>query len=142
MLFLFGCGEHPIMEKSFELPFEGWSYDNSFDFPIDIENKDAKYRLEMFVQHSNEYDFQNLYTRIKTEFPNGNTATDTVSIQLSDKYGRWFGKCSSGKCAYRVVLKDSFNFIEAGMHNVHLEQYSRTGYLEGIQELGFALYQY
>jgi len=136
------CGETPVLEKSFELPSGVWNYADKLDFPIEVEDTLSKYRLEMQLQHSTEYNYQNLYTRIKTDFPNGRSATDTVSIQLSDKYGRWFGKCNSNDCAYRVVLKDSFNFVEAGKHNLNIEQYSRTDYLEGVEELSFALYRY
>ncbi len=125
-----------------ELPEGVWKYDQVFDFPIEVDDTATKYRLEMALNHADDYDFQNIYTRIKTDFPNGKSATDTVSVQLSDKFGRWFGSCGSGDCSYRVVLKDSFNFIEAGKHTLHLEQYSRTGYLEGVNELSFALFQY
>jgi len=141
-IFFISCGETPILEKRIELNSSAWKYSDSFDFPMDIVQKDLKYKLELEIQHSDEFNFQNLYTRIKTDFPNGKSAIDTVSIQLSDKYGRWFGKCNSGNCTHRVVLKDSFNFVESGLHNLQLEQYSRSDYLEGVQELSFALYQY
>jgi len=136
------CSETPVLEESLVLPDGIWRYDQTFDFPIQVDDISEKYRLEMALTHTTEYDFQNIYTRIKTVFPNSKSATDTVSIQLSDKYGRWFANCNSKDCAYRVVLKDSFNFAEAGKHNLQLEQYSRTGYLEGVEEIGFALYKY
>lgn len=141
-MFFIACGETPILEKTYTLSSGAWSYDQSFDFPISVEDNKTKYRLELLLTHADDYDYQNIYTRIKTDFPNGKSATDTVSIQLSNKYGQWFGVCRSGDCSYRVVLKDSFNFVEPGEHNLNLEQYSRSPYLEGVDELGFALYKY
>lgn len=135
LLVVIACGKKPFYEQSQSISESGWEYGNRIDFSFDIDNTDSKYDLLLDVRHDLEYTYENTYVRIHTTFPNGETITDQVSLQLADEYDQWEGTCKGDKCTVTIVLQSNVKFKEKGAYKIEIEQYNRENPLPGIEKM-------
>lgn len=111
-------------------------YSDSLQFEAEITDTSKVYDIELEVEHTPEYGFQNVYVRIHTEFPNGKRLSQPLSLELAGKAGNWLGKCGRTKCRLMVPIQQSAYFNELGMHRFIVEQYMRMDALPGITGIG------
>mgnify|MGYP001804749188 CR=1 FL=1 len=95
-------------------------------------NKNLK--LEKFLDNRPYF-----YTMIHTTYPSGREVDSQISIELADKLGQWYGKCSGEECQLRVVLQQQTFFKEKGLHEIVFEQYTRKEALAGVKALAFSV---
>jgi len=130
-LLLTSCTDNTVYESEIETG-EDWSYYEVMKHTIDVKDKEVLYSLEFDLKHSESFSYQNLYVNITTNYPNGKSVTDEVSLQLANKRGQWSGNCSGDKCSVTLVLQDGFRFDQTGSHTITIAQYSREEVLDGI----------
>ncbi|NRA52348.1 MAG: gliding motility lipoprotein GldH [Phaeodactylibacter sp.] len=135
LLLLFACGPDFIYDELQEIDGQGWAYAQPVRFDFDIADTAALYNLWLEVDHSTEYKTQNLYTRIQTGFPDGNKSEETVSLELADKSGAWYGSCDQSKCLLKVPLQMNTYFNQPGNYSMVIEQFTRIDSLEGVSSL-------
>ena len=139
LFFLASCESGLVYHHKATIEDGVWSYSDILDYQIDVKDTSDYYELFVKIIHSPEFSYENLYTKITTEFPDGNKLSDVVSFQLANKMGLWLGKCNSKKCVNELILQDRFRFKETGKHILYLENYSREE-LNGIMALELKLY--
>ncbi len=133
------CGSDYLFEETYPLEETGWAYTDTLDFNFSIEDTSRVYNLYLDVEHSTQYAYQNLYTKIYTRFPSGERLDKIVSLELADKTGAWQGDCSREKCRFLAPIQMNAFFNETGKYTITLEQYMRESPTEGIQGVGFKL---
>ncbi len=138
-LLLFGCGKDLEYQKTYQIPDNAWSYQDSLNFNFNIEDTTRIYNLFLEIEHQNTYSYQNLYTSIHTRFPGGERLTETLSLELADKAGNWMGKCSGVSCKLRIPIQQNAFFNASGDYEITLEQYMRKNPIEGIKSISFLL---
>ncbi len=116
----------------------GWSYDEILKYNVEILDTNALYGIEMEIQHSTLYNFQNIYVNIETTFPNGQSIKESVSVDLADKKGKWYGSGGESKSVV-VDLQEAAFFEQAGDYSFKLSQHTRDENLEGIEAIRFGL---
>jgi gliding motility-associated lipoprotein GldH len=112
-----------------------WTYDQPLSFDFSIQDTSLRYEFLLDVQHSTDYPFQNLYTRITTVFPDETSQQDVISLELAGKLGLWEGKCRGDGCALTIALQERARFDTPGDYQLRFEQYTRQDSLPGVQEL-------
>ncbi len=137
LLFLAGCSSEALYEKRIALPDAGWSYEDTLRFDFEIEDTAQLYTLSLEVEHSDEYPFQNLYVRIHTGYPNGESSVQLVSLELAEKTGVWLGKCRGSTCRLRIPIQSKTYFNQPGTYTLALEQYMRRSPLPGLKGFTF-----
>lgn len=137
LLFLFSCNTDYYFNQSYTLGNEGWAYEDTLQFEVDIPDTLETYNLYLEIDHSTYYGFQNLYTKIYTQFPSGKRLEEMVSFELADKTGRWLGNCSSIDCKLLIPIQTGAYFNEKGVHRFVLEQFMRESPLPGLQSIAF-----
>lgn len=122
-----------ISEKAFEQSV--WNYEDliSFDFPID--DTTSIYSMELDLKHGQEYQYENIYLKVFTDFPSLEDQEEQLNIQLADKKGKWVGKCNKEGCKVKVYLLDRFKFPEPGNYKLSFEQYTRNASLDQIESI-------
>lgn len=140
-IFLSGCGSDYMYEKTYPINSSNWAYADSLDFSFDIEDTLSIYNLWLEVEHSVDYDYQNLYTRIHTGFPSGQKLAEPLSLELADKVGRWYGDCNSRTCILKIPIQEGAFFNQLGTYDIMLEQFMRKDPIEGIRTIGFLVEQ-
>lgn len=131
VLVAMGCGPVVIYESTIDVG-DSWSYDEALDYTFEVTDTSQIYELEFIVEHSADYSFQNLYVNVKTTYPDGHTATDAVSLAVTDKRGQFYGQCSGDKCALPIQLHSSFKFQQIGQHQISIVQHSRKPDLSDV----------
>jgi len=139
LLLLLSCGTDYYFDESYDLANEEWTYDNTLQFDVDIQDTLKIYNLYLEISHSAYYGFQNLYTRIYTQFPSGNKLEEMVSFELADKTGRWLGDCNGQDCTLLIPIQTGAYFSEEGIHQITLEQFMRKNPLAGLQSIAFKI---
>lgn len=135
------CQSDRYYSKSFSIEKPGWAYQDSLAFTFEVVDTSDLFDLVLQIDHTDEFPFQNLYTRAHTYFPSGKKHTQLLSLELMDKVGFWQGDCSGTSCAFQVPIQENIFFQETGTYRFVLEQYSRNAILNGVQSIGLQLVQ-
>lgn len=138
---ILGCGSDYMYEKSYPIDSSNWTYADRLDFTFDIEDSLSIYNLWLEVEHSVDYDYQNLYTRIHTRFPSGQELTEALSLELADKIGRWYGDCNSRNCSLKIPIQQGAFFDQLGTYQITVEQFMRKDPINGIRTISFMVEQ-
>lgn len=109
----------------------GWSYAEILEYKTSILDTNALYGIEMEIDHTTEYEYQNLYVVIETTFPDGQTIGEQVSVNLADKKGKWYGDGGEIKSVI-VDLQKAAYFEQPGEYSFKLHQNTRDENLEGV----------
>lgn len=133
------CKPNYIYQKSIDIENGVWAYVDTLNFSFNIEDTSHYYDLFLSVNHSPEFSNQNLYSRIYTSFPDGTEAVDTISLELTNKFGMWLGDCTKASCKLDLLLKGKTKFRHTGKYVLRLEQYNRVDSLAGIQSIGIMI---
>ncbi len=134
-LLLTSCGEDFYYEQSYDIPNAEWTYKDTLNFDVDIQDTLSTYNLIIDIEHSPEYAYQNNYMYIHTKMPDGQRLGKKLSIDFAEKNGKWNGKCSGKTCKLRVYIQQNAYFNQIGKYQFTLEQYMRMNPLPGIQKL-------
>ena len=140
LMSLMACNNNVVFDKSFELnPYQGWEYTEELDFSFTVEDTSSSYQLFLDLEHGFEFPFQNLYLRLTTFFPNGDTTKAPLSLELADKSGRWYGKCGSKTCDVSIPLQEEIHFDRPGDYSIRIEQFMRENPVLELHQLGLRL---
>ncbi len=140
-LFLFGCGNDFIFEKSIDIPDASWGYDNKLPFEFEVTDTTKAYQILLEVEHAGDFGFQNCYVQITTTFPNGEEKKQPVSLELAGQSGIWTGKCSGNACTLEIPLQGKAKFKQPGKHSITVEQFMRVNPLVGIKAISLKVKQ-
>ena len=136
---LVSCGPNYLLNEKLELEGGIWSYDNNLSYKIDIPDTSTIYNLVIEVEHSMDYPFQNLYTNIYTQFPDGKQLKELISLELANSAGLWAGKCSGGLCRTDISIQQGAFFNQPGAYVFTLEQFMRKDTLNGLNAITFKI---
>ncbi|OAV45444.1 hypothetical protein A3850_013510 [Lewinella sp. 4G2] len=117
----------------------GWSYADTLNFGFSIDDPHQPYDLEIIVDHTEQYAYENLYLNIYTTPPTGIRTKERISIDLAGDFGAWNGDCSGGECEYSIPILLDTRFPNVGTYQITLEQNSRDEPLPAITGLGLRL---
>ncbi len=135
-LLLTACGkEKTVFEKAYPIPNSAWTYADTLNFAFDIADTMALYDIVVHIKHRADYGFQNLYTRISTQFPNGDRRSQTLNFDLADNTGKWLGKKSGDTHDFEVKIQENAFFNQTGQHVITLEQMMRIASLSGMESI-------
>ena len=130
------CSPGTLVKESQSVNNGVWTYADSLQFTVAIEDTSRLYDISLLVKHDKSYAFQNLYVKVHTRFPNGKILSPSLSLELADKSGDWLGKCSGNTCRIEIPIQQNAYFDEKGDYIFTLEQYMRTDSLPGVRSLG------
>ncbi len=137
MIAFTACKEQFFYEETIKLSEENWTYQDSLQFVVDIKDTTQRYDLYLDFVHTTDYPFQNIYTKINTQYPSQKRIGRQVNIDLADQTGKWYGNCNGNKCQLRVALQQNTFFNEIGQHTITLQQFTRRKDLQGILSIAF-----
>ena len=140
-LLISSCGPQPVYEEEREINSAGWSSEDPLEFNTSISDTTATYELQLIVEHTPQYKYENIYLQIGTYFPEQDPKTEQLSIDLATKKGEWVGKCSGKSCKCKVYLLDNFKFPSQGDYRFKVNQFTRDELLSGILGMKMALYE-
>lgn len=133
---LFSCGPEQLFKDSQKMAQNIWSYDDSVSFQFEITDTTETLDVLLYLNHTEDYAYQNLYFTLGIAYPDGVKTLDTLSINVSDKMGMRKAKCRGGSCQLYTALMKHVRFQQAGKYRFIFNQFTRIDSLAGIHELG------
>ncbi len=136
---LMGCG-NALYDKTQNIQNSIWLYNQPLSFNFEIADTTQLYDLVLYVSHSADFDYQNFYTLLKVDAPNQEKPRiDTLSVELSDAVGAWYGQCSGQNCQTPITFLSQTAFDKTGKYTIQFSQFSRQDSLLGIHSLRLAV---
>lgn len=136
---LCACGPNYIVDESRDIPNGLWAYADSIRFEADIPDTTRVYDLWLSLDHAPEFEWQNLYVRIHTLFPDGRRLSAPLSLELADLRGVWQGKCNAKRCRFRVPIQEGAYFQLPGRYAFTIEQHMRVNPVRGLERIAFQI---
>jgi len=133
---LVACTNDRFFEEN--IVFEnGWSQNDSLVAEVSINDTSKTYEIGLYIDHDPTYPYQNIYIRAVTKLPDEENITSLIPIDLADKQGNWYGKCSNKECQAQVILKEQSKFEKTGLVRFVFKPYLRVDPIPGIRSLNF-----
>lgn len=115
-----------------------WAYDSVLTFSPELEDDSARGTLEIALRHTNAYPYSNIFLEVSYPVVEGpdsvRTAHDTVEVELSDVYGKWYGKGSRLSYQLRTGLASGVTLYKG--RSVTVRHLMRTDTLREIEQVG------
>jgi len=117
-----------------EIPITNMQWDSSqiIRFNWEVQDTAVWYQLNLKLKHALELEYQNLYVKSITEFPDQSQKEQILSFELFDNSGKPTGTCGSTSCTTEISLLPKFKFPQLGKYQLSLEQFSRDQSVNGI----------
>ncbi len=139
MLFLSSCDNNRIFEENKELINNCWSSDNIIKFEVDIDSLETPTNFYINIRISEGYPYSNLFLFIKTTFPNGKMANDTLDCILADLNGKWIGSGMGDIYDNQIPFKKNVLFPEKGKYIFELQHGMRQEIIPLILDVGLRI---
>ncbi len=137
VVLIWGCGESFVVDEKTTFDQKEWSYDNVLDYKLSVTDTSKRYNLFLEIDHTTDYEFQNIYMNVYTKYPSGKEIKQPLNLDLAEVVGKWKGECKGERCKALVVLQQNTYFNELGVHYFKFEQNTRTKNLPYINSISF-----
>jgi len=137
---LTGCKEQPVYAKKVQID-GAWTYAKSLVFDFDIQDLEQTYDLILALEYGVDFDYQNVYVKITTIYPNQEKIEDILSLNLTNGSGLFLGDCGSSTCTIDLMLQEKFKFTKKGNYTITIDQYGREAALDKIYTAELKLYE-
>lgn len=135
---LFSCGKIDLFEKQAAIPKSEWFYNNVPEFTFHIEDTTAMYNMYVIVRHTDQYDFNNIWLRIGTQFPSDSMRFQNINLTLGSDQKGWEGIGMDDIFEVRSAISPGpVSFKKAGNYTFSLGQIMRENPLEHVMNIGF-----
>ena len=137
----FSCSkEKVILEKEVDVKESiGWIFNDSLSVDFSISDTNRLYSMRLQLNHTPDFNFENVYTRIHTLFPDGKLSSQLLSLALTNETGAWAGQCNKTACKVEIALQEQIIFPAKGNYKITIAQFMRTDTLSGIGNIRFLL---
>lgn len=128
------CGSRELYNSYADIPTSGWEIQDSKTFTVDIPSP-GHYDIDMFVRHNSEYKYRNLWLFVDHIYPDSTLHTDTINIELADRYGRWNGSGWGGNRQIECPISHTQQ-LDSGVYTIKITQAMREYNLKGVANVG------
>jgi gliding motility-associated lipoprotein GldH len=137
----FSCSkEKVIFEKEVDVKESiGWMFSDSLSVDFSISDTNRLYAMRLQLNHTPDFNFENVYTRIHTLFPDGKLSAQILSLALTNETGALAGQCNKTVCKVEIALQEQIIFPAKGNYKITIAQFMRTDTLSGIGNIRFLL---
>ncbi|MCF8296108.1 MAG: gliding motility lipoprotein GldH [Saprospiraceae bacterium] len=139
VLLFTSCDKNMVYEKNKKIKDGVWNNKNIVKFDVDVSDINSRNNFYINIRNSTDYTFSNVYFFIKTVFPDGGIAKDTVECFLSDVDGRWLGRGLGKFKDSRILFHKNIVFPQKGVYSFEFEQAMRVENLLGIDAVGIRI---
>jgi len=139
---LASCDDSLIYEENQGIEGMKWKASQPISFEVAIEDTLQACNFYFNLRHGEDYAFSNLFVFMKTTFPNGESARDTMEFTLQQPDGKWIGSGLGDLRDNQILFKQNLRFPLRGKYTFSLEQAMRQEELPYISEVGLRIEKY
>lgn len=126
----FSCKGRVVYSKASILPRSGWHADSVLTYRFDIQDTTAYYDVLLYVRHTQQYPYQNMWLFV---------GTDTIEFYLADQRGRWLGNGWGELREMPVIYRHNIQFPRSGEYVYTIRQAMRDTVLTGVSDVGITI---
>ncbi|MBQ6727121.1 MAG: gliding motility lipoprotein GldH [Bacteroidales bacterium] len=136
---LTACNNGVYYSEHIDVDEDGWNmYDTKY-FNVDVDDSLRLFNFFVDLRNTNDYPYSKTFLFIKTTFPDGGIAMDTMECPLADPEGQWYGKSSGRYIDNRYFLRKNVIFPRKGRYTFSITQATRDTNLVGIKDVGIVI---
>lgn len=132
------CGGYKVSEF-YEPQDNCWSMQDTLSLSFNAEDTTQPWKLVFPLIFTEDYAWSNIYLKLQTTTPGGETSDLSYKFSLMDESGNWYGEPASGGVLCELEVGSGLKFSEMGEYNFRLYHYMRDVDLCGIARTGIAL---
>lgn len=136
---LYSCHKSTYFSDIQPIPEETWKTSAPLTFTLHIEDPMAYYNMYIHLRNSTDFETQNFYVFMKTQYPTGHAEQDTLGFILCDKFGKWTGKGQGRIKDNKFLFQPKVRFPIAGDYTFTVIQGMRADQVKGISDFGISL---
>jgi gliding motility-associated lipoprotein GldH len=136
---LASCDDSLIYEENKGLDGMTWKASEPITFQVDIQDTLQACNFYFNLRHGEDYSFSNIFVFMKTTFPNGEAARDTMEFTLQQPDGKWIGSGLGDLRDNQILFKQNLKFPLRGTYTFSLEQAMRQEELPHVSEVGLRI---
>ncbi|MEX1188377.1 MAG: gliding motility lipoprotein GldH [Bacteroidia bacterium] len=136
---LSSCDDELVYEENRSFTDKQWLESDKQSFEVNITDTLQACDFYFNLRHGEDYPYSNLYVFMKTEFPNGEAAKDTMEFILQNNQGKWNGSGLGDLRDNQILFKKNLRFPLKGKFVFTLEQAMREKSLSQITEVGLRI---
>jgi gliding motility-associated lipoprotein GldH len=144
LLFLLfaSCNNNLLFDENKAIEEMKWHQDDTLSFVYHVDDTLQACDFYLNIRHTEDYAYNNLYIFMRTDFPNGQSARDTMEFVLQNNDGKWKGSGAGSLRDNSILFKQNLRFPLKGDYKFSLEQAMRENELKGISEIGLRIEKY
>jgi gliding motility-associated lipoprotein GldH len=135
VLALFACSHKEVFFEFHSIKNAVWDRSDKAVFEVDIKNNAMPLDVSLEIRSNNDYPFRNIWLFVDFKTPGGNSRTDTISVDLADIYGKWYGK-GINLHSLSIPYETHFLFPDTGTYRYTIRQGMWENLLIGISDIG------
>ncbi len=142
LLFLItNCGQAVLVDNFMEVNENAWDVSQKLKTEVVIDDTLSTFNFYINVRNTTDYANSNFFVFIKTIFPDGKIAIDTLECLLADNQGKWLGKGNSKIKDNKIMFKKDAIFPMKGKYVFEIEHAMRENIISGIKTIGITIEQ-
>ncbi|MBI9034610.1 MAG: gliding motility lipoprotein GldH [Bacteroidales bacterium] len=139
ILTTWACDSNHMYDDSLSVPETGWHKDNLIQFKVEVPDTTSPYNFFLNLRNNTDYNYSNAFFFLKTTYPSGQLARDTIQIIVADHRGKWLGKGFGRIKDQQIQLRKEMTFPQQGLYIFEIQHGMRTDTLFGIEDVGIRI---
>jgi len=137
VVLLASCGKNVVLDELYTFGDSRWHMDSVVTVVWEPEQSEDPVFMSMYIRHSTEYPYNNLFLFRSIESTQGVEYTDTVNVALADPLGVWNGSGMSNLKTLEIPIgQGAVRFRDDERYTLKITQGMRDTVLYGIQDVG------
>ena len=134
---LASCGKNVVLDELHTFEDSRWHMDSVVKVVWEPEQSEDPVFMSMYIRHSTEYPYNNLFLFRSIESTQGVEYMDTVNVALADPLGVWNGSGMSNLKTLEIPIgQGAVRFRDDERYTLKITQGMRDTVLYGIQDVG------
>ena len=134
---LASCGKNVVLDELHTFEDSRWHMDSVVRIVWEPEQSEDPVFMSMYIRHSTEYPYNNIFLFRSIESTQGLEYTDTVNVALADPLGVWNGSGMSNLKTLEIPIgQGAVRFRDDERYTLKITQGMRDTVLYGIQDVG------
>ncbi len=138
-LMLTACDGSVYYDEGRSVDEHGWLPTDSVYFDVDVDDTNRIFNFLFEVRNSVSYPYSNTFLFIRTTFPDGSYAQDTMEYPLADPSGRWFGRRTGRYIDTRYYFRRNARFPMEGTYRFAVTNGMRDSAVAGLKDISLRI---
>lgn len=136
---LTSCDGSVYYDESRAVDEHGWLPADSVYFDVDVDDTNRIFNFLFEVRNSVSYPYSNTFLFIRTTFPDGSYAQDTMEYPLADASGKWFGRRTGRYVDTRYYFRRNARFPMEGTYRFAVTNGMRDSAIAGLKDISLRI---